>query len=187
MNFQHVNTKLFVEGELNVDLQRFIGVFHQWIAEGTIPRFMIDVADYRHVFQGPKVMLVGHEEDYTIDNSDGAYGLHYNRKAPLEGTNADRFLHSLRSAEDACRLLEAEVDGLKFGRSRLELTINDRALAPNDRATREVFEDEVTSFLQDVVGASDFRLESSDDLRRRLGVTVELSKPIEMERISAVA
>lgn len=187
MNFQHVNAKLFVEGELTVDLQRFIEVFHQWIVDSTVPRFMIDVADYRHVPQGPRVMLIGHEDDFAIDDTDSQYGLVYNRKAPLDGTNADRFLHSLRSAEKACRLLESEIDGLAFNRSRFELVINDRALAPNNCESRKEFDGEVASFIHHVIGESDFRLESSGDLRRRLGVTVQLSNPMELESTIALA
>ena len=64
MNVQHVNVKFFVDGELNVDWERFIEVFHVWIAEQSTDELLIDVADYRHVPMGPGVILVGHEEDY---------------------------------------------------------------------------------------------------------------------------
>ena len=53
MNVQHVNVKFFVDGELNVDWERFIEVFHVWVAEQSTDELLIDVADYRHVPMGP--------------------------------------------------------------------------------------------------------------------------------------
>ncbi len=102
MQLQHVNVKIYVDGDLNVDPARFIEVFHRWIREQATNELLIDVADYRHVPSGPGVLLVGFEADYGMDNTGGRYGLRYNRKAPLEGSNADRVRQALRSAAYAC-------------------------------------------------------------------------------------
>ena len=90
MELQHVNIKIFVDGDLQVDLQRIIEVFHRWTAEQSMDEMLIDVADYRHVPAGPGVVLVGHEADYGLDNAGNRQGLLYNRKASIEGSNADR-------------------------------------------------------------------------------------------------
>ena len=108
MEFQHVNVKLFVDGELTVDPAKFIDVFHAWVKDQLFDGLLIDVADYRHVPAGPGVLLVGLEADYAMDHASNRWGLRYNRKTPLAGSNEDRFRQALGAALNACRLLEAE-------------------------------------------------------------------------------
>ena len=183
MILQHVNVKIHVDGELLVDPERFIGVFHRWIAEQSMDELLIDVADYRHVSAGPGVVLVGHEADYAMDHRDDCWGLLYNRKASVEGSNADRFAQALRSAARACQLLESELqaDGpLTFSRKRFEVVINDRALAPNTEKSFEAIKPELEEFLSGLLGHSDFTIDrSDDDPRCRLGVTVQLAQPVD--------
>ncbi len=186
MELQHVNVKIYVDGDLNVAPARFIEVFHQWIRDQVLDELLIDVADYRHVPGGPGVMLIGHEADYSMDNTDNRYGLRYNRKAPLDGSNEDRLRQAFRSAANACRLLEAEfaTDGpLKFNRHEFELFINDRALAPNTPETMTACKPELEAFLENVFGHRDFTLKHQSDPRTRFGVTVELAKPFDLTAI----
>ena len=53
MDLQHVNVKIYVDGDLAVDPARFIEIFHGWIKEEAFDELLIDVADYRHVPDGP--------------------------------------------------------------------------------------------------------------------------------------
>jgi hypothetical protein len=181
-NLQHVNVKIFVAGDLAVDLERFIEVFHRWTAEQLMAELLIDVADYRHVPHGPGVVLVGHEADYALDNAGGRFGLLYNRKAPLEGTNADRFRQALRSAAHACELLEtefADAGPLQFSRQEFELFINDRAIAPNTAETFAACKADLEAFLQTTLGHDDFTIDHQSDPRRRFGVAVTSSQPLD--------
>ncbi len=186
-NLQHVNVKIFVAGDLAIDLARFIEVFHSWTAEQSMAELLIDVADYRHVPNGPGVVLVGHEADYAMDNAGGRFGLLYNRKAPLEGTNADRFRQALQSAAYACQMLETEFASegpLKFSRQEFELFINDRAIAPNTAETFEACKSDLEAFLQATVGHDEFTLEHQSDPRRRFSVSVTSSQPLDLEAIA---
>lgn len=187
MELQHANIKIFVAGDLEVDLERFIEVFHRWTAEQSMAEMLIDVADYRHVPNGPGVVLVGHEADYAMDNAGGRFGLLYNRKAPLDGTNADRFRQALQSAAHACQLLETEFAGegpLQFSRQEIELFINDRALAPNTAETFEACKADLEAFLQTTFGHDDIAIEHQGDPRRRFGVLVTSQQPLEFEAIA---
>lgn len=179
MDLQHVNVKFMVEGDLNVDPARFIEVFHQWIRDEALEELLIDVADYRHVPSGPGVMLIALEADYSMDHADNRWGLRYNRKAPLDGTNEDRFRQALRSAANACRLLEDEftgTDGLKFSRREFELFINDRALAPNTPETYASCKPELESFLKKWLGHDEFHLKHRSDPRSLFGISVKVAK-----------
>lgn len=180
MELQHVNIKIFVDGELQVDLQRIIEVFHRWTADQSMDELLIDVADYRHVPAGPGVVLVGHEADYGLDNAGQRWGLLYNRKASIEGSNADRFRQALASALKACDLLEAECPGqLRFNRQEFALIINDRALAPNTSQTFDSCQGELQAFLAEH-GQADAEISHDDDPRRRFSVSVKLAKPLEL-------
>jgi hypothetical protein len=180
MELQHVVAKLFLDGELTVDPERFIETFHRWIREATVEGLLLDVADYRHVPAGPGVMLIGQAGDYAMDHADNRWGMLYNHKSGLDGTNADRFRHSLRAAAMACELFETEFEGLKFCRQQLQLQINDRALASNTADNRAAFADDVTTFLTATLGHANFEIEPEAEPRRRLGVTVKSSQPFEL-------
>ncbi len=185
MEFQHVNAKVFVDGKLPFDPSRFINVFHRWIQEQALPELLIDVADYCHVPDGPGVLLIAHEADYSMDNTDGRWGLRYNRKAPLAGSNDDRFRQALSAAAKACCLLEKEpgATGLKFSRTEFEVFVNDRALAPNTPEAFAAFQSELKPFLAKLLGHDAFKLQSPTDRRRRLGVLVATSRPITIDTI----
>src|SRR5205807_2486817 len=85
IELQHINVKLLLEG--GDDLDPVIPIFHSWIQNQPFGELLIDVADYRHVHHGPGIVLIGHEADYSLDQTDGRLGLRYNRKAPLPGSN----------------------------------------------------------------------------------------------------
>ena len=63
-----------------VDIEDLIPVFHRWIKQRLLPELTIDVANYRHVPQGPGVVLIGHGSDYFMDEGEGRPGLLHNRK-----------------------------------------------------------------------------------------------------------
>ena len=174
MNLQHARIKIFIEGELTVDLEKVAETFHGWISQQSLPELLIDVVDYRHVPQGPGVVLVGHEADYGLDNIGNRYGLIYNRKAPLDGTNEDKLLQATKAAAKVCSLLEAEFDSLRFSRREFELTINDRALAPNTAKTRQTCEPIFASFVTNQLGVSEFDTDFDRAPRATFGANITL-------------
>ncbi|MCH2200898.1 MAG: hypothetical protein MK102_02930 [Fuerstiella sp.] len=181
MNVQHVNIKFFVDGELTVELDKVIELFHRWTAEQIRDELLIDVADYRHVPAGPSVALIGHEADYVLDNTGYRYGLRYNRKTALDGSNEHRMLQAVRSALQACELLEAEFATLRFNRREFEITVNDRALAPNTEETRVAFEPILRSFIGEHLQQSDFTVDYQRDERSLFGALVSLPKMVNVQ------
>src|SRR5436190_2740660 len=126
---QHVRVKVFARQPAPIDQGEAIAVFHRWIQDRACPEMLIDVADYRHVPDGPGVMLIGHEASYSLDNTKGRLGLLYSRR--LEGGGAQENLRqAYYAAIDACRRMEQEPEfagKLEFG-SECEFSINDRLL-----------------------------------------------------------
>lgn len=180
MELQHVNVKLPIQGALPVAPGRFIEVFHKWIQEESLGELLIDVADYAHVPDGPGIVLVGHESDYSMDHTGGRWGLRYNRKAPFDGTNADRFRQALTAAARAASMLEsilAAEGPLSFSRSEFELFINDRAIAPNTPATWDACRPELEVYLRSAFGV-EFTLKHDARPRCRFGINVAFKQPI---------
>ncbi len=185
MELQHLNVKLFVEGNLPVDPARFIEVFHQWIRDQVLDELLIDVADYRHVPAGPGVMLIAHHANYSMDHTGGRCGLLYSRKAALDGSNRDRLGQAVRQAGLAAHLLEDHFGsaGLRFGRRELELAVNDRALAPNTPDTLRACRPELEAFFSEWLGGDQFQIDHGGDPRRRFSVRVTTAAPFDLQAL----
>lgn len=179
MNLQHVRVKFFVDGELTVDLQDVINTFHGWVAEQSMDEMMIDVADYRHVPNGPSVVLVGLKADYALDETGGRPGLLYSRKSELDASGEDQVQAAIKAAADACARLEAAFEGLTFSRQEFEVTINDRAIAPNTAENATELTTVIGAALTNAFGISDFEADTTRDSRQLLGANVKLSSAIE--------
>jgi hypothetical protein len=180
MEMQHVNVKLLVRNPEDVDLEPLIPVFHNWIQNQVGEGLLLDIADYRHVHAGPGVVLIGHEGDYSVDNTDHRLGVRYNRKAPVDGSNLDRLMQAARAALTACQRLEAEsrLGGkLRFNGQEMEIFINDRLLAPNSDATRQAFEPDFASFCKQLFQGKNFSTAYGSDRRKLFTVTVKTPEP----------
>lgn len=178
MDVQHLNVKFFARDPGAVDLGHFIPIFHSWIQKQDMEDLLIDVADYRHVFAGPGVLLIGHQANYSMDNAANRPGLLYNQKAPLNGDASERLRRVTRAALLACRRLEEEprLEGaLEFGGEEFELIINDRLLAPNTERTFQACRKDVEGFLKMLYGGAAYRLDRNPDPRERFNVRISAS------------
>jgi hypothetical protein len=179
MDLQHVNVKLRLAGAGEGILDPIIPIFHSWIQEKAFGDLLLDVADYRHVPAGPGVILIGHEGDYSVDNTDNLLGVRYNRKAPLNGGPQGRLRQAARAALAACERLEKDprLEGkLRYGGREIELFVNDRLLAPNSDATRAAFGPEFDAFFEKLFSGGEYSVSYEKDLKKLFGVTVTSSR-----------
>lgn len=126
--------KFFLESAEGVDLAAFALVFQRWIQEKALAGQLIDVADYRHVFEGPGVVLIGFDSDYALELRDGRLGLLYTRKRMVDADLASTLRNSIRLALTACQKLETEAafrPRLKFRADEIEIRFPDRLQLPN--------------------------------------------------------
>jgi hypothetical protein len=158
MEPQKLQIKLFTDRATGISPEAFVVVFHNWIKKKLLPELMIDVANYAHVPKGPGVALIGHGNDYFIDEGEGRLGLLYSRKrgAPEPGQRvADAFRRTLHAASlienDAS--LAAGGANVRFRTDELQLRINDRLGAPNDDATFAALKPELDGFCRELFGA----------------------------------
>ena len=188
LELQHVNVKLLLEDPEQLDLDAVVNVFHSWIQDQVCEELLLDVADYRHVHQGPGIVLIGHEADYSIDNTDGQLGLRYNRKARLEGSSQERLAQVTRAALAAAERLQVDtrLNGKgNFNGQSIQIFINDRVIAPNVAESRHAIEPEIRSFLDSLFGEGTYSMKFEASARRLLGVTVEASQPLTVSNLLA--
>ncbi len=179
IELQHINIKLYLNNS-DADLAPVIPVFHGWIQNQIFDELLIDVADYRHVHHGPGLMLIGHEADYSLDQTDGVLGLRYNRKSPVAGINLERLTQATCAALSAAQRLEADrrLNGkLSFNGQDMQLMVNDRLLAPNDKATRDAVEPDFQTFAAKLFGSSGYSLSFDTNPRHLLSAMIHASKP----------
>ncbi|HEV3041741.1 MAG TPA: hypothetical protein VHA33_28510 [Candidatus Angelobacter sp.] len=181
MELNHINVKLLVREPAQVDLDPVVPIFHNWIQNQMSDERLLDVADYRHVAAGPGVILIGLEADYSLDQADHRLGLRYNRKAVLDGSNQDRLNQAASAALTAFARLEDE-PGLKgklrFNGHDVEISINDRLLAPNSEETRKELSPDFEFFASRLFGGAEYSLSYNNDHRRLFTGFLRASRPL---------
>jgi hypothetical protein len=172
IDLQKINVKFYLAEDAVLSPEDAFRIFSEWIPE-TKDEILIDVADYQHVPQGPKTVLVGHQANYTLDNTDGRYGLIYGQKATAHGSNADRLKSAFASALKACRRLEqAQHAEARFVGAEAVVVINDRLQAANAEATLAEIRGDLDQVLGQLYAGASTRVEREGDARQRFTVRV---------------
>jgi hypothetical protein len=176
---QHVNLKIFANTDNGFDLADAIPVFHRWIQKRDLPEMLIDVADYSHVPEGPGVLLIAHEANYSLDYARDRLGLLYNRKAAGSGNAQEQLGQAYEAALKACRRLEQEPEfqnKLHFKTNHLEIVFNDRLQHPNSDESWNQLKPQVERFFDGVFGAGKYLLQRRGEPRERLRAEVSLKQ-----------
>lgn len=172
---QHVNVKFFLRDSESLDQGEVLELFHQWIQEDKLDDLLIDVADYRHVPEGPGVILVAHNAFYSLDNNQGRLGLLFNRRTPVNGNAQQVIADALESARNFARLMASEerLGGkLIFDRKSLQIIINDRYFAQNTDETLAALQPDAEAALKQTLGERSYTFERAPDPRARFSVEV---------------
>ncbi|HEU5334140.1 MAG TPA: rhodanese-like domain-containing protein [Actinocrinis sp.] len=101
-----------------------VGVFHRFIQRSLVEGRLLDVADYRHVPNGPGVLLVGQDVDYGINPH--AFTVTMKRR---DDDAATQFTDAVRMALGTIDAIEA--DGAlpcRFDATRMRVSVPDRRL-----------------------------------------------------------
>ncbi len=156
MNPLRTQVKFFLETE-TVDQSLFMGVFQRWIQRKALEGQLIDVADYRHVWEGPGILLVAHDSDYAMETRDSRLGLLYTRKRQVDSDLRSQLRSSLRLALTACALLEKErifYPKLKFAANEFEIRFVDRLQLPNRPESFELIKADLGVVISELYGDS---------------------------------
>lgn len=184
MDIQRFCLKFFArQGRQPVSEEALIPIFHEWIRLKSLPGTLIDVADYRHVPEGPGIMLISHEINYAMEHGGGQFGLSAQRKLGGGASHAERIVELAQRIALFGSLLESDErlgGALSLEGGKFLYLANDRLRAPN---TPELFAalnpdlETVASQLYGPQPVSITRVEN--DPRDRLTVLVEASQPVD--------
>lgn len=134
MSSKRIYVKYFVDQPAAVDLPAFVPIFHRWIQTKKVAGLLIDVADYKHVFHGPGIILIGHEGDYSLDTSHGRPGFQYAYKRVPDGSLRNNIRTAFRLVLQGAKQVEAEASlngRVTFAASEAELILADALATPN--------------------------------------------------------
>lgn len=110
-----------------LDSARVLESFHTWISESALPEILVDAADYRHMRNGPGIVLVGHESNYYFGEHSGQFALScFRKRSSNDGMHAlgDVLVRVLRACELLQQSLSESTD--MFDTSTLDVSIADR-------------------------------------------------------------
>jgi hypothetical protein len=151
MHLHRISIKFFAADPSVVDPDSLIKVFHGWIQHAKVPGMLIDVADYRHMADGPGVVLIGHDGDYALDLGGGRPGLLHTQKRGVDGDLDQQLATLLHHALVACRTL-ANQTPIRFHTDGFRLAFLDRLRAPNTAETFDALRPRVQAALAPAFG-----------------------------------
>jgi hypothetical protein len=189
-----ISLKYFVKDPGTVDLDEFIPLFHRWIQNHRVEGLLVDVADYKHVPQGPGMMLIGHEGDYALNMENGQPGMFYVRKRKAPDNLIDFLRLMFRLTLSACHAVETdeELKGkVRFATNEAELLFVDRLRVPNQPESFNLICDPLQSVVTELYGDAAVRIEPlKNDPRESFGVRISAPAPVDLpvliERMEAV-
>jgi rhodanese-related sulfurtransferase len=101
-----------------------VGVFHRFIQRSLVEGQLLDVADYRHVPNGPGVLLVGQDVDYGINTH--AFTVTMKRRGDDAAT---QFTDAVRMALGTIDAIDADgALACRFDASQIRVSVADRRL-----------------------------------------------------------
>jgi hypothetical protein len=140
------------------------------------------------VKEGPGVLLIAHEANYSLDETDGKRGLLYLQKRPGEKTAGEHLRTAFRRAFQTCRLLEEDTQfkgKLKFNSLHFRVFINDRLTAPYGAKNHEELEGDLRPFLDKLFGGAPYLILPEKDPKKRVGFEVKVEGSLSSEELLA--
>ena len=183
MHLQKFGVKLFFNTNGSFDSKDFIPVFHNWIQDKAIDdHLLIDVTDYSHIPDGPGVMLIAHEGNFSLDQERQQPGIMYMRKTEISGSFKQRFDMVLATViKTANRLSGNDVcNQVNFISNSFRFIANDRLHAENTADNQDLYKQKIQKALDGRYPDSQFEFGDVSDENERLAFTVNFSNDIDI-------
>jgi len=188
MQVNQIAIKLFAADPAAVALEVFPPIFHRWIQEHRIAgQLLIDVADYRHVPDGPGIVLVAHQAHIALDGERGPLGLLYAKKRDEPGELADKLAEAVREAVIAARALEEDpLRPIRFRADRIRVSVMSRRLAPNTGETFAAARPALEALAARLHPGRPVALEHLADPRAPFAVEIAVSEPVALAELPSL-
>lgn len=171
MDLQRIEIKFYIENKESISPDDAFRIFNAWIPVIS-DEVLVDVADYSHVPDGPYTLLVGHDHNYALDDTDRQLGL-YCASKHNDGLDPSAQISSVISKTlQACHRLESE-SRVRFRGNELLLTINDRLNAPNTESTATNVEPHVRTVASKLFAEADISIERDSSPKQRFNMRIK--------------
>lgn len=176
--------KFLARPETNIDEAKFIEIFHEWIRLHKLEGTLIDVADYRHVPNGPGIMLITHEVNYAMDWGNGEFGLYAQRKLGEGETHKDRILGLAKATATFGALLESDsrvAGNLSLEGGKFYYMSNDRLKVPNTEEAFTAIKPDLEAVAAELYPGKTVSItRKENDTRDRLTAVVEAENSVDI-------
>lgn len=158
-----------VPATVSVDLSSVAAVYHRFIQRSLVEGFILDVADYRHVPDGPGMMLVGQDVDYNL--TDNAFSVTLKRKGDEV---SEQFRTAVRMLLGAAEQIDA--DGslpTTFDFSSWTVSVADRKLGTSEEIQAAVLS-AITPVAENLFGKASVSAVTAADPRNLPAISVSV-------------
>lgn len=174
----------------HVDEARFIPVFHEWIRLKSLPGTLIDVADYRHVPEGPGIMLISHEVNFAMEHGGGQFGLSAQRKSGSGANHQEWILDLAKRMALFSSLLQSDArvgSQLQLEGGSFLYLANDRLHAPNTAEAFAAIQPDLEAAASVFYGGQPVTVTRvQNDPRDRLAARVESTGAVELATLASL-
>lgn len=178
-DLQRIDWKVQVEAPEKYSVDPLLTVFDRWRQETDAPEDWVDLADYAHMARGPRVMMAGKRDHFSLDTNVPGPGLLVQTRKGLSGSIEERFIEAMKRHLTLSIRLTGEKEwpaNLVPQGARWSVAINDRFNFPNDDATEAALKPGLTAALDRIFGKDGYTLTRDEDPQRRYGYTIQAKK-----------
>lgn len=186
MELQHINVKLLFNESADANLEPLISILHDWISNQDLEEILIDVADYRHVPDGPGIILIGHQANISLTEDNRCITLCYNRKIATKGTNEERFRQAVRGALIVCEKLELDerlTGKMNFECQEIEILINDRIFVSNKKKFYQILDPKFKRLFDIIFEKNEYSISHFEDPRKVYSIKIKTPSPLNKKKI----
>ncbi len=185
MTPKRLSVKFFAINPEVLEIESAIAVLQRWIQERAVEGLLIDVVDYKHMYEGPGIILIGNKGDYALDLRDGRPGVTYILKQHAFKEGGALLEHVSRLVLNAAILLEVEdsLNGLKFDYSETKIEFQDRLNFRNQSKTWEKAQPILSSFAHKLYGDQAQIENAHDDPREVFAVCLKTEQTVNTEQL----
>ena len=135
---------------------------------------LIDVVDYSHISDGPGIMLIAHEGQFSFDLENNQPGVFYLRKTNLNGDFDEKINYVINTVVLSARLIQKNAIGkeVQFLNNSFRFISNDRRLAENSKANQKLYSNALECYLDKNYPGAKWVLENFTQGEERLAITV---------------
>ena len=173
--------KFFIEPKSNLQVRDYIPEFHHWIQTDIVnDHLLIDVVDYSHIPDGPGIMLIAHEGQFSFDLESELPGFMYQRRTKIEGDFNQRLASVFSTTAKAVRQMERNSLGntIQFKTNQFRFIANDRLAAENSDEKQKIFKEYVHTFIQRKFQGSKLEIKNISSKNERLAFNVKAQEDI---------